>query len=413
MPTNINTSRIMARDKMRRAKTAILSGGHKRSLKDIVSEDRAAFSGLRMLYASDFSGTPIQKMLAGSGHITSALCGTGVLAFSDEIEQQMNVGQADLGFAVRAVFDTNLLSDLPKYFGGENISTRDRVTRTLEFVEKSLGRNVDWSFASLENLREASKPNNPWPYLKVAAIRHFQVAGTASATPIELEKFIPAAEEQWKSWLGSNECWHQIARRDLVYAVLLFVILECWKNAPILPAMSRLVDFCLSTFGTVPLKELYFGWKALRGIHAPQDQLSIFSEPALRSPSKSSLDRVSALAWDLFLFRWCETLMTEQKGNIFFVPAVTTLDEGLLGAIKACQLRALLIHDDAQMVEAVFDDELEFQVCLREAINKAVCDCIEDPERQEQSGEISRYVLSSTINSLEKEVAKMVKATGQ
>lgn len=128
-PNSMNTSRITARDKIRRAKTTILSGGHKRSLKDIVYEDRAAFSGLRMLYASDFSGTPIQEMLAGSGHITSVLCGTRVLAFSDEIEQQMSVGQADLGFAVRAVFDTNLLSDLPKYFGGQNISTRDRVTR--------------------------------------------------------------------------------------------------------------------------------------------------------------------------------------------------------------------------------------------------------------------------------------------
>lgn len=395
---------------MRRAKTAILCGGANRSLQDIVYSDREAFSGLRLLYASDYSGAPVQQMLADSGYVASVFCGSGMLAFSDQVEIQMSKGQANIGFGVRAVFDTNLLSDLPRYFTGEDMPTRDRVEKILQFIDQHFQRSVDWSFASLENLREASKPNNPWPYLKVAAMRHFEICGLGPVSRSQLEEHISASEEQWRDWLSSGECWRQLKRRDLFYAIMLFATLECWRNTPVNTALARLVDFCLDSFDTVPLKELYFGWKALSGIHNPAGRLSIFSEPALRSPSKNSLNRISALAWDLFLFRWCETLMTELKGNIFFVPAITTLDEGLLGAIKACPLRALLIHDDDAKVEAVFDDELEFQVCLREAISQETYGKINDPERQERSGKISRYHLSSTINTLEQEASKMVKA---
>jgi len=66
------------------------------------------------------------------------------------------------------------------------------------------------------------------------------------------------------------------------------------------------------------------------------------------------------LAWDLFLFRWCETLCTQMKGNNFYVPVVTTLDGKLLDAVRSCPLRALLIHDSGGLVEALFDDELVF-----------------------------------------------------
>lgn len=393
-------------DKMRRAKAAILYRDPRESFEQTIMRDRDAFSGLRVLYASDYSGAPLQAAMDQAGLVSSMFCGIGMLAFSDDIEKQMSFGNASIGFGVRAMLDTNLLSDMPKFLCGEDITTRDRVAVVLDFLDRGLQRNIDWTFASLENLREVSKPNNPWPFLKVAAARHFLDHGLSKADIAGLNRYIPEAEDQWRSWLGSPESWRHIFRRDLCYAILLFAILECWRGNSVRDTMSSLVNFCLNTFATVPLKELYFGWKAVQGIHSPTDQLVLFAEPALASPSKSSLARVSALAWDLFLFRWVETTMTELKENMFYVPAVTTLDNNLLAAIKACPLRALLIFDSEKTVEAVFDDELLFHKCLANSVSDAIRERINDPIRQANSGNISRFVLSYTISGLEEEICK-------
>lgn len=405
MKKNIN------REKFIRAKTAILNQDGSQSLAEIIAIDRDAFSGLRLLFASNISGVPIQGALDEAGCVTSLFCGKGMLAFSDEIEAEMVSGCADIQFGVRAILDTNFLSDLPKFFAGNEISTRKSVETVLEYVQTELDGHIDWTFASLENLREVSKANNPWPFLKVAAAHHFDKRGLSPAGAAGLLEYMPAAEDQWRSWLASDFCWRQVIRRDLCYAVTLFSVLECWKGSTVNAAMSNLVDFCLEEFNTIPLKELYFGWKAISGIHEPSGRLAVFAERALCLPTKDSLKRISALAWDLFLFRWCETLMTELKGAKFYIPAVTTLDNDLLATIKACPLRALLVDDSNEAVEAIFDDELDFQQCLRVSISEASRTRIDDPERQTKADRISRYKLAQVILSLEAEVTDMLKVS--
>lgn len=397
------------REKFRRAKAAILNQDGHRSLAEIIAGDRDAFSGLRLLFASDVSGAPIQATLEETGCASSLFCGKGMLVFSDEIEAQMRLGRADIQFGVRAILDTNLLSDLPKFFAGNELSTRASVEAALQFVLANLGGHIDWTFASLENLREVSKANNPWPFLKVAAAHHFDKRGLSPIGKEGLLEYMPAADDQWRSWLASDDCWRQITRRDLCYAVTLFAVRECWKGSTVNEAMSNLVDFCLESFNTLPLKELYFGWKAITGIHEPSGRLAVFAERALCFPTKDSLKRISALAWDLFIFRWCETLMTELKGAKFYIPAVTTLDNALLATIKACPLRALLVDDTGEAVEAIFDDELDFQRCLDNSISDASRIKIDDPERQAKADRISRYELAQAIFSLEVEIAEMVK----
>lgn len=395
---------------MHRAKAAIINRGRYASLAEIIEGDREAFSGLRLLFASDVSGSPIQAALEETGYASSLFCGKGMLAFSDEIEVQMQRGQAQIFFGARAILDTNLLSDLPGFLTGETIRSGSHVEASLKFIVQNLDGKIDWTFASLENLREVAKPDNPWPFLKVAAAYYFDKHGIAPIQSEELLKYVPLAEDQWRSWLASDECWDQITRRDVCYAIMLFAIHQCWKGNTVEAAMSNLVDFCLDSFDTVPLKELYFGWKAIRGIHEPSGRLAVFAEKALSSPTKNSLARISALAWDLFLFRWCETLMTELKGGTFYVPAVTTLDGKLLATIKACPLRAILVDDDGEAVEAIFDDEFDFQKCLNNSIANATKEKIDDPGRQEKSGSISRYRLSKTVLFLEKVVSDAVKA---
>ena len=191
-----------------------------------------------------------------------------------------------------------------------------------------------------------------------------------------------------------------------MYCIMLRATLEFWKGSNIDEGMLRLVKFCLNTFNLVPMKELYFGWKMLTGLTA--DPLGIFDEADLRRPTDKSLSRLSALAWDLFLFRWCETLMTEFKEQYFFVPLVTTLDTELLSALRLCPVRALLMNDDAQAVEAIFEDERDLAECLDRALPDEIKQLIDNPRRRTAQKKIANHALSAAINSLEAEVRKMV-----
>lgn len=414
-------NRLYEIDKMRRAKTAILSRAPGESLADVIASDREAFSGIRLLFASDVAGVPLPAMGKSSSSnvpVVSLFAGNGFLAFSDGIEQQMNRGSSPLVFACLSLLDTNFLSELPRFFRGEETVHREKIGDSLQFIDAQFGRGFDWTFAALENLREVMKPNNPWPYQKVAAAKLFDALGnfpqvremTSRGQAVPLEDHIPAAEEMWEAFLTSREVWAAITRRDVMHCIMLRAMLECWSGRNVDDGVRRLVDFCLDQFGFMPMKELYFGWKALRGFADTTSALPIFDEPALRNPNGNSKSRISALAWDLFLFRWCETLMTEKKGNHFLIPVATTLDEGLLAAIHSCPLRALLIHDEARMVEAIFDDERDFAECLDRAISDETKVRIHDTVRVAKRNSISRHDLSLCIYTLESEVDEARKA---
>lgn len=93
--------------------------------------------------------------------------------------------------------------------------------------------------------------------------------------------------------------------------------------------------------------------------------------------------------------------MTESGPQNFFVPTLTTLDERLLRTIRECPLRAVLMDDEAGLVNVVFDDELVFHEVLDHSLSADIKRRIEDPDRRGRREQVSRYALSSAINSLE------------
>lgn len=408
--------RSAVREQMRRAKTVLLSANAFGSFHDLIYADRTAFTGLRVLYASDAAGVPIQGMLSNDGNVQSIFTGKGLLAFSSEIEAAMQSGEAAIGIGVRPLIDTNLFSDLPKLLTGEDFSTRERVETSLDYLTLTFGPGLlDWTFSSLENMREAAKPHNRWPIRKSAAARHYLAYGRSKLSGDQFREFMPLAEGQWQDWLKSDAMWHQVRRRDAVYIVMLLAFMEAWNGSQPVGALRRMIKFCLDCLGSVPLKELYFGWKILCGIHRRELALDLFSEPSLKQPKSDSLARINAVAWDLFLFRWCETQMTERpqldrRLNVFgfYVPAVTTLDEGLLSAIRSCPLKALLVHDEAQVVESLFADELQFQVDLNEAMTADISSCLMDPKRLASTGRVNHTAQEMAVQVLEAQVRTMI-----
>lgn len=409
----MSTAKVAARERMAVAKHAILQATDADSFLDVIENARDAFRGVRVLYASNVAGEPMQALLANGKYLASVFGGHGLLAFSDEIEVAMRRGRAKIMFATRPLIDTNLYSDLPKALSNRGFTADSRVTQTLRQIADVFGQDsMDWTFAALENMREAAKPHNPWPLRKSAAAQHYLIYGLSNPSANDFADFRPLAQAHWHDWLRSAAVWHQVRRRDTVYLVLLCVFKEAWGGCNPMVGLQRLMVFCIEHLGTIPLKELYFAWKILRGVENPAAAMPIFSEPCMKQAKPDSLSRISALAWDLFLFRWCETLMTQRVNAAsdafpFYLPAVTTFDVDLLAAIRTCPLKAILVNDDAGIVESVFADELPFHECLNQAMTVSLHGQWTDPERRSQAGHIDPHRLDDCIRQLETHIANM------
>jgi len=402
------------KDRIRRAKQAILASDDRCSLKDIIDSDPDAFSGIRMLYASNTSGAQLQ-VKEESKHVFSGIfCKERLLAYSDAIHQEMQKGASIITYKRRALFDTNLLSDLPKFILDESFTTRESVEDILNIVSNDYAGGFDYSFPILENLREFLKENNPHPVIKVAAAKYFDamVNGKESyggRSRERLESHFQESERTWLEFRSSREAWEMVDRRDVVYAVMLKTFCLCWEKSSftIESLLSELVDYCLEVLGVFPLKELYFAWKAIVGLSVGYF-VPVFDEPNLKSPRKKSIDRIGALAWDLYMFRFVETLLTEEKGKVFFIPSVTTLDRGLLNTIASCPLKAMISYDHLQFVETIFDDELLFQQCLDSSLTENQKSKLLDSSRGIKGNKRLRQYVVNSISDSEKRIRKLI-----
>jgi len=402
------------KDRIRRAKQAILVSGDSCSLKDIIDSDADAFSGIRMLYASNASGAELQLKEEHKHVFSGIFCKEKLLAYSDAIHEEMQKGTSVITYKRRALFDTNLLSVLPKFILGESFTTRERVEDILKIVSSNYSGGFDYSFAMLENLREFTKENNPHPVNKVAAAKYFDalVSGKESRggrSRERLESYYQESERTWLEFRSSKEAWEMVDRRDVVYAVMLKTFYLCWKKSSftIESLLSELVDYCLDVLGVFPLKELYFAWKAIVGLSVGHF-VPIFDEPDLKSLRKKSINRIGALAWDLYMFRFVEALLTEEKGKVFYIPSVTTLDKGLLNTIASCPLRAMISYDHLQFVETIFDDELLFQQCLDSSLTENQKSKLFDSSRGIKGNKRLRQYVVNSISDSEKRIRELI-----
>ncbi|CAI3806161.1 hypothetical protein GLGCALEP_04113 [Pseudomonas sp. MM221] len=159
----------------------------------------------------------------------------------------------------------------------------------------------------------------------------------------------------------------------------------------------------------MPLKELYFAWKVIIGFSTGYTT-PVFAEKALRAPHKKSIARISALAWDLFIFRFTETLLTEGTDNSFYIPYVTTLDQSLLDTIASCPLKAMISFPQLRHVETIFEDELHFQYCLDAAMSERQRTIMQEAGRGLKGNKRQRHHISRSIHELESAITKLLPA---
>lgn len=378
--------------------------------------DKEAFSGMRILYASEYAGANLE--LSSPNTVQNIFCEKQILAYSDDIFNQMKQGKrAQLMFVQRVILDTNLISDLPKFFTGHQLTTRCDIDKTLKFIANELNGSFDFTFPILENIREQLKDNNPWPTLKVAAALYYKYSYNSSCSYYENQQSnalfnnqLEGSKNIWNEFLNNTETWKFIKRRDLLHVVMLKTYLTCWQssNYTIESALNKVASFIIEEFDVFPSKELYFSWKCIIGFTV-QFYTSVFNEPKLKTPKAKSVNRIKALSWDLFIFRFCETYMSELDGNMFNIPYVTSLDKGLIETIASCPLKALIMNKAEGYVETIFADELQFQHTLNMALTSANKKLLSDPNREIKRDAICDKKLQSTINKLETEINNIAK----
>ncbi|WP_213942287.1 hypothetical protein [Pseudomonas sp. dw_612] len=401
-------------EKITRVKKAILSGGETSSLQEIIDSDAKAFDGIKMLYSTNFNGAELQ-VDESSRHV---LCGifsnNKLLAYSDSISREMEIGLSTILYKRRVLFDTNFISDLPSYFLGEELTTRDRIKDVLSIIEHDYAGGFDYVFPMLENLREFTRDNVPHPVKKVAAAIYYdhRLRGADSAENAHPDIFAPyylQAESVWMQFRHNQYIWERIDQRDLIYSVMLKTFHLCWthEKLSIESALHSLVDYCINDLGVLPLKELYFAWKAIIGFSIGH-YTPAFDESSLKSPKKDSINRIGALAWDLYMFRFVETLLTEEEGNTFYIPTITTLDKGLLSTIASCPVKAMISFKHLQHVETIFEDEALFQQCLNAALSIKQIETLTSHSRGIKGHKRARYFVSLSIAHTEKQIRKLI-----
>ncbi len=401
------------KEKISRVKKAILTADQNFSLKNIIDRDRPAFSGIRMLYSTNSSGVDLQIDDALKHIISGIFSKDRLLAYSDSIRNEMELGASVISFKKIVLLDTNLLSDLPKYFKGDDITTTEKVRDVLIAIERVYKGEFNYLFAVLENLRQFTCDNNPHPVNKASAAIYFKhkLKGDIYGSNMEgdiFEPYIEQAESDWMDFRSSKVMWSLIDRRDLIYAVMLKTYHICWTSANITTerALHNLVDYCLDELGVLPLKEIYFAWKVVIGFSVGFFT-PVFDESSLKSPKSDSVKRIGALAWDLFIFRFTETLLTAEKGNNFYIPSVTTLDKGLLDTISSCPVKAMISFPELKYVETIFEDELQFQQDLDFSMSAKQKERILDASRDIKGAKKSRQYMSISISKLEKSIKKL------
>lgn len=394
-----------------KAKEILLSSPNNISMYEIFASEANTFKPFRVLHANSNDGSALQSKL--SKNSTTAItkpifCESKLLAYSEQIRKQMLLGEHNILYKSQAMLDTNFLSDLPRYFTGQDLSTREVIKETLKVIITDFNSGVDWTFASLENMREAMKAGNPWPTLKVAAVKYFLENGNKVVTgeePSSLFKpYIRESCQFWDEWISDEDCLRQLQRRDLLYCVMLLTFKELWNSTPLDETLNIITEFCLKVFNTLPLKEIYFAWKAFT--LKTENKLSIFDETALKNNKINSIKRIRALSWDLFIFRWTETSLSLCNDNEFFIPCITTIDAGLNDMVKNCPLKAVIMSLDGNYIESIFEDEIDFANILEGSLTNKVRTLINCPNRTPKSYGVD--ALNTSISNFEKEISSLI-----
>jgi hypothetical protein len=383
------------------------------SFAEIIESDRAAFAGLKIVYASqhvnsEFLGVQFAKIEHECPLVQRLFGGQGLLFFTDEIYRRTKAGETQVNLDFSVSFDANVAEAIRCLVAHKGISRPDDLQALIYMLKIRKPRfNFDYSPFLLENM-EHDVPGNDRPSTTLAALKRLDYLNCEQYARMPmLPMFVQTEKESIKvardlldEFHANQEAQRQIERRKTVYLVLLFAMLCRWEDrAGTESNLGKVICFCLEHIGKFPRKEIYFAWKLLLNDAA----LPVFFQP-VSSPRSDALEKLRGMSWDIFLLRWLETVSTKDDRGDFYIPFIATYDGKYKKLIEACPIRAIVMCPSAGFVHTIFFDDVAFGEVINSACSEEIKIKLSNPTLKQariDSAPVSVEEIDSMIQGLE------------
>lgn len=359
-----------------------LLNSDKAALDAIESQRAAECAGLRAVICTDAPGAidlDLGLSVSSSEYVTPFFEGPRAFFMSagTSLQARLTGGQSNALIDFSLSFDSNFAEKMRAAVAGENIQQVDRGRVNEILMLKARNRNVQFDVLPflIENTRlTRDNPDNERPlntliafrmldHLDWDAFRNDPSSFVFDAPCEELRASLrPDAEAFLSELQASVQVMHHEAKSAGTQALLLrFARLWHEERKPDKRRILReLLRFSIHNLGAVPLTELHLIWSGMTS-----ELGSPFFGP-ITGRSKTMLEEIRGMAWDMTLLRVLEKNATASRLGSFFIPYFVSIDRRWRHLLRLNPVTLMLIDDAHRRVLFARADEPAFQRVLGE-----------------------------------------------
>lgn len=354
-----------------------LINSDKNALDEIESQRAAECAFLRAVICTDAPGAidlELGLSVTSSEYVTPFFEGPRAFFMSAgaSIQARLTGGRSNALIDFSLSFDSNFAEKMRAAIAGEKIQQvdRDRVNEVL--MLKARNRNVQFDVLPflIENTRlTRDDPRNERPLNTLIAFRMLDHLDWDAFRDDPSRFIFDAPCEELKASLRpeamafqselqtSGDVIRHEARSAGTQALLLrFARLWHEKRKPDKSRILReLLRFSIHHLGHIPLTELHLVWSGMTS-----ESGAPFFGP-ITGRSKTMLEDVRGMAWDMTLLRVLEKNATASRLGSFFIPYFVSIDRRWRHLLRLNPVRIMLIDDAHRRVLFARADELAFQ----------------------------------------------------
>ncbi len=328
-----------------------------------------ALQDCKFVFASSDGNTPglaTHRDFEAGAAVRSLFATQTVVVIDRNTVADMRSGSATFGFDYSISLDTQALSYLLPYLNSNTSKLPKDYESVFAFIAHP-DTNVDPTPYRLENLFNLTK--RPAEDHRIyERMRGYEILRTLDATSLangnprstlsdaELTKRTQEQMASMYSWIDTPHLMDSTRFKHGTMYCLLLKMCTLQLAKPRASAMEKLVefcDFCDKSLATMYARETLIA----RRYFERGRSLGFFSKIMIEG--KEQIERLHAMAWDLWHVRWLEkaiTLNVSPHARYFF-PALLTFDKGLIEILDLYPLRACAYSEASGEPYAVFDGD--------------------------------------------------------
>ncbi|WCM85462.1 hypothetical protein M5C97_09880 [Acidovorax sp. NCPPB 3859] len=354
-----------------------LINGDKDALDEIESQRAAECAFLRAVICTDAPGAidlELGLSVTSSEYVTPFFVGPRAFFMSAgaSIQARLTGGRSNALIDFSLSFDSNFAEKLRAAIAGEKIQQvdRDRVNEVL--MLKARNHNVQFDVLPflIENIRlTRDDPRNERPLNTLIAFRMLDHLDWNAFRDDPSRFVFDAPSEELKALLRPEAMAFQselqlsgdVIRYEISSAgtqALLLRFAQLWHEKPKPDKnliLCELMRFSIHHLGYIPLTELHLVWSGMTS-----ESGAPFFGP-ITGRSKTMLEDVRGMAWDMTLLRVLEKRATASRLGSFFIPYFVSIDRRWRHLLRLNPVRMMLIDVAHRRVLFARADELAFQ----------------------------------------------------